>query len=237
MSPKFQSKVESVQGVATAVLSGVLDEDNELHLITGRIGPGQLVVNLEEIERINAAGVREWLDWISTVERRGVTVLLDRCSPAVVAQLNLVNNFTGQGRVRSFYAPYFCPRCDRADRRLIQATELVDLQPLVAPVHPCSRCEQPMDFDDVEPAYFSFLAAPRKVASADWSGNNVPPSPIAPLRNTGSQPAIRPLDPREWERTDPDVGKEIAKTTRAATWIVGVIVLAVIGLIGFLALR
>ncbi len=237
MSPKFQSKVESVEGVATAYLAGVLDEDNELHLITGRIGPGQLIVNLEGVERINAAGVREWLDWISTVERRGVTLLLDRCAPAIVAQLNLVNNFTGQGRVRSFYAPYFCPRCDRQDRRLIAANDVVDAQPIRAPEHICDRCQQAMDFDDVEATYFSFLHAPRKVASADWSGNNVPPSPISPLRASGQHSAVRPLDPNEWTRTDPGVEQETAKTTQAAKWILGAIVSAIVLLVGWLALR
>ena len=40
------------------------------------------------------------------------TTRAGECSPAIVAQINLVNNFTGSGVVKSFYVPYFCSECD-----------------------------------------------------------------------------------------------------------------------------
>ena len=52
-------------------------------------------------------------------------VVLSECSPAIVAQINLVNNFTGTGVVKSFYAPYFCPQCDREKVLLIETRDAV----------------------------------------------------------------------------------------------------------------
>src|SRR5262249_58920428 len=91
---------------------GVSDEDNELTDLTDRIPAGTTVIDLGEIERINSCGVRDWVNWLTKVEKGGGRVVLVECSPAIVSQINLVNNFTGQGVVKSFFAPYFCPNCD-----------------------------------------------------------------------------------------------------------------------------
>src|ERR1041384_8447303 len=124
MNQKFQAVVHHRDEVAYVKLSGVIDEDNELAELTDRIGQGTAVIDLSEIERINSCGVRDWVNWLGEIEKGGAKPVLVECSPAIVAQINLVNNFTGTGVVKSFFAPYFCPACDLEKVLLVEAAEL-----------------------------------------------------------------------------------------------------------------
>ncbi len=89
-----------------------------------------------------------------------------RSSPAIVAQINLVNNFTGNGAVKSFYVPYFCPECDEEKVLLVEATDMGP-PPHEPPVCRCDECDLVMDFDDMPDSYFAFLSNQRKVAEPD----------------------------------------------------------------------
>src|SRR5215467_11517991 len=97
MNQKFQAAVHQREGFAYAKLGGVIDEDNELAELTERIPAGTVVIDLGEIERINSCGVRDWVNWLTRIEKAGSRVVLVECSPAIVSQINLVNNFTGSG--------------------------------------------------------------------------------------------------------------------------------------------
>ncbi len=112
MSQKFQASVQQRGDMSYVKLGGVIDEDNELGDLVDRIPAGTAVIDLGEIERINSCGVRDWVNWLTKLEGNGARSVLVECSPAIVAQINLVNNFTGSGVVKSFYVPYFCPECD-----------------------------------------------------------------------------------------------------------------------------
>jgi hypothetical protein len=91
-------------------------------------------------------------------------VVLVECSPAIVAQINLVHNFTGGGAVKSFFAPYFCPACDLEKVLLIEAAEMGGQATPAAPTCRCDECDGVMDFDDMEESYFAFVASGKKVA-------------------------------------------------------------------------
>jgi len=158
MNQKFQAVVHHRDDVTYVKLSGVIDEDNELAELTDRIGQGTTVIDLGEIERINSCGVRDWVNWLSRIEKGGARAVLVECSPAIVAQINLVNNFTGAGVVKSFFAPYFCPACDLEKVLLVEAQEMVGQEPPKAPTCRCDECDGVMDFDDMEESYFAFLS-------------------------------------------------------------------------------
>jgi anti-anti-sigma factor len=162
MNPKFHAAVHQREDVTYVKLGGVIDEDNELTDLTDRIPAGTAVIDLGEIERINSCGVRDWVNWLTKVERNGGRVVLVECSPAIVSQINLVNNFTGQGVVKSFFAPYFCPNCDREKVLLVEAGEMGP-PPHRAPTCRCDECDGVMDFDDMEDSYFAFLGTAKKV--------------------------------------------------------------------------
>src|SRR4029077_637985 len=144
---------------------GVIDEDNELASLSDKIGSGTAVIDVSEIERINSCGVRDWVNWLGKVEKNGAKVILVECSPAIVAQINLVNNFTGEGVVKSFYAPYFCPNCDLEKVLLVETRDMAGTQPFKAPSCRCDECDGPVDFDDMEESYFAFLANSKKIVT------------------------------------------------------------------------
>ncbi len=164
MSHKFQSAVQHRGEVSYVKLGGVIDEDNELGELVEKIPNGTAVIDLGEVERINSCGVRDWVNWLSKLETNGTRSVLVECSPAIVAQINLVNNFTGGGVVKSFYVPYFCPECDEEKVLLVEASDMGP-PPHEPPTCRCDECDLVMDFDDMPDSYFAFLANQRKLPS------------------------------------------------------------------------
>ena len=121
-------------------------------LLRGR----KILVNMVKVERINSCGVRDWVRWLQSLESRDNTIHLVACSPAVVAQLNMVRNFCGaRGHVVSFQAPYYCETCDREHRETFLSSSLGTTSD--APLALCESCGEPMTFDDMEASYFAFL--------------------------------------------------------------------------------
>ncbi len=165
MNSKFQAAVTQRDEATWVKLSGVIDEDNDLGALADKIGSGTAVIDVSEIERINSCGVRDWVNWLGKTEKNGTSVVLVECSPAIVAQINLVNNFTGQGVVKSFYAPYFCPNCDIEKALLVETSDVHGVRPFQAPSCRCDECDGPMDFDDMEDSYFAFLANTKKIVT------------------------------------------------------------------------
>jgi hypothetical protein len=159
------------------------------------------VIDLGEIERINSCGVRDWVNWLSKLENNGTRSVLVECSPAIVAQINLVNNFTGNGVVKSFYVPYFCPECDEEKVLLVEAADMGP-PPHEPPTCRCDECDLVMDFDDMPDSYFAFLSNQRKLvepdkingAMRDLGRGSEPDAPSNGPRNKvrsrASQPAI-----------------------------------------------
>jgi anti-anti-sigma regulatory factor len=164
MNRKFQAAITQKDDVCYVKLSGVIDEDNGLASLVDQIPTGTAVINVGEIERINSCGVRDWVNWLGKIEKNSASIILVECSPAIVAQINLVHNFTGGGAVRSFFAPYFCPACDLEKVLLIDAGELDGQATPSAPTCRCDECDGVMDFDDMEESYFAFLSSRRKPA-------------------------------------------------------------------------
>src|SRR6476661_1500170 len=165
MSTKFQANVQHRGDMSYVKLGGVIDEDNELGELVEKIPSGTAVIDLGEIERINSCGVRDWVNWLSKLEANGTRSVLVECSPAIVAQINLVNNFTGSV-VKSFYVPYFCPECDEEKVLLVEASDMGP-PPHEPPTCRCDECDLVMDFDDMPDSYFAFLSNQKKLAEPD----------------------------------------------------------------------
>lgn len=164
MGAKFASELTSRDGVSTLKLVGVVDEDNELVSLETKLSSGPLVLDLSEIDRINSCGVRDWVNWLGRIEKNGARPVFISCSPAIVAQINLVHNFTAGGIVKSFYAPYYCPRCEKEKLLRLETRDLLSQAPITtAPTCRCDECDGPMEFDDMEESYFAFLNNAKKV--------------------------------------------------------------------------
>ena len=197
MSQKFQASVQHRGDVSYVKLGGVIDEDNELTDLVDKIPAGTAVIDLGEIERINSCGVRDWVNWLGKLEGQSTRSVLVECSPAIVAQINLVNNFTGSGVVKSFYVPYFCPECDEEKVLLVEATDMGP-PPHEPPTCRCDECDLVMDFDDMPDSYFAFLSNQKKLAEPDkingamrdLGRGSEPDSGKGKVRSRASQPNL-----------------------------------------------
>ena len=157
---KFNLRTQNIDGITILHIGGVIDEDNQLARSLSKIEGDTAILDLSEVKRINSCGVRDWVNWVQTLEARGKKLILEGCSPAVVAQINLVHNFVGQATVKSFYAPYYCSHCDKEETVLLQPQKFAGMKQLQAPDIRGSDCTKKnchMSFDDIEEAYFAFL--------------------------------------------------------------------------------
>jgi anti-anti-sigma regulatory factor len=149
-------KVERAEnaGVTRISLAGDITEEARFD----SVGPftDQVVLDLSGIARINSCGVREWIQFIRAVPK-GTRIAFERCPQTIVAQANMISNFLGGGRIRSFVAPYYCPKCDRAVEILLEAERDFSGKEPKAPARTCDKCGGPLDFDDVEDSYLAFL--------------------------------------------------------------------------------
>jgi anti-anti-sigma regulatory factor len=213
MSTKFQSTVQHRGDVSYVTLGGVIDEDHELGVLVDKIPSGTAVIDLGEIERINSCGVRDWVNWLGKLEGAGTRSVLVECSPAIVAQINLVNNFTGNGVVKSFYVPYFCPECDEEKVLLVEASDMGP-PPHEPPTCRCDECDLVMDFDDMPDSYFAFLSNQRKLAEPDkingamrdmsgGEGKKVRSRASQPNLQSGSKPSVPSLPSIQKTSTQP----------------------------------
>jgi anti-anti-sigma regulatory factor len=229
MGSKFRSDLTNRDGVTTLKVAGVIDEDNELASLEGKLGGGATVLDLAEIERINSCGVRDWVNWLGRIEKQGARLVFVNCSPQIVSQLNLVHNFTANGIVKSFYAPYFCARCKKEKLLRLEARDLAKSAPIAkAPLCRCDECDGAMDFDELEESYFAFLNNAKKIygdasfeatlkeiaaageagakMKARVSGANIPPVAVVPSSGTATptgQPAPSSVSPTHRTPTPP----------------------------------
>lgn len=191
MGSRLTVETRDVDDVTFVTLAGFIDEDNDLSEITAGINNSTAVIRTANVERINSCGVRDWVNWLGELDRAGIEYHLAECSPAMMAQVNTVNNFVGQGHMLSFFAPYYCPSCDKEKMLLLDVAEALATSPFTTPVCRCDDCDLHMEFDDIETSYFEFLtkvrpspqpiveAAGRFSSAGRLRSRTIPMSPIS----------------------------------------------------------
>jgi anti-anti-sigma regulatory factor len=192
-SPALVFEAAEQGAVVMAQLAGVINEDNLLEeRLTATKNKGVLI-DLANVERINSCGVRDWIRFAQRLEAAGNNLYLLRCSPVVVAQLNMVRNFCGEkGQVLSFQAPYFCPKCDEERTETFPAAKV---SVGVSPDAVCPTCQGPMEFDDLPDLYFAFAKihgprpVPQEIQSALENFRSRPSTPVSGPQPGGSRPA------------------------------------------------
>lgn len=150
-------RVEERDGRVVAQLEGEINENADFSELRLRLR-GDVTLELDGITRVNSCGVREWVNFVRTLE--GVRNLrFARCSPTVVLQLNTIYNFRGPARVTSFLAPYVCEVCRVDEYKLLDVEEhFADRHHPTVPAFRCARCGGVMMFDELPERYLSFLA-------------------------------------------------------------------------------
>ncbi len=144
--------------VARVALLGDLTEHADFGVIRAITSPA-IVIDLRDVRRINSCGVREWIRLMEALRDAPRAVELERCSVPFVNQMNMIVNFVGGARVRSFYAPYLCGGCDE------EFVELCDLPdegaPALSATARCPRCGGSAEFDDLADTYLAFVRSSR----------------------------------------------------------------------------
>ncbi len=115
---------------------------------------GRVVLDLAGVRRINSFGVRELLNFFDGLQRT-CQLEAERCSTAIVTQLNMLPEFTRNLKVRSILAPMECPRCTHEQEVAVEMTT-TGRRPTLPPTS-CDRCHTAMQLAEPEERYFAFL--------------------------------------------------------------------------------
>jgi predicted nucleic acid-binding Zn ribbon protein len=143
-------KISARGGSGTHVmLYGEINEATsfgELKLLKGRV-----VMDFAGVKRINSFGVRELINFLEAL-RQAAQVDAERCSPALVNQLNMLPELVRKVTVRSIVAPVECAKC-------FHEHEIVVQLPLGAlPTSRCEDCGGTMQLSEPPERYFAFMS-------------------------------------------------------------------------------
>jgi anti-anti-sigma regulatory factor len=149
-------QIEQVPEGMEVKFTGEIDENADFTELRRRL-EGSVVFHLEGIRRINSCGVREWVNFVRDLPVM-TGLIFTHCSPAIVTQLNMIYNFRGNAKIRSFYAPYVCESCNAESDKLLDVEAQFPHGSIdKVPEFTCERCREPMEFDDLPERYLSFL--------------------------------------------------------------------------------
>ncbi|NBW80214.1 hypothetical protein EBR21_00530 [bacterium] len=112
------------------------------------------LINLAGLRSINSLGIREWSSFINNLCRKS-EVTLEDCSVVFIDQANIVPQILGTAKVTTFFAPYFCPKCNlELNCKLSVSTHRKRLLERRAPqlIHSCG---EELQFDALEESYFA----------------------------------------------------------------------------------
>ncbi len=145
-------------GIACLKFSGTIDEGFDGKRLGATAKCDTLVLDLGGVKKISSFGIREWVDFVGTAQVQARQLVLVECAPKVIDQLNMVANFTGGGRLYSFYAPFRCDYCDSEHRVLLDVSkDLETIKSMKLAERPCPTCKAAMYFDEDGATYFSYV--------------------------------------------------------------------------------
>jgi anti-anti-sigma regulatory factor len=137
------------------IVQGEIDETTDLR---PALAPrtDTIVVDLGGVRRINSAGLREWLAFVRKLDQEGKKLVLERCAPAIVGQINMLPEFIGDsGEVLSIMLPFCCLDCGGEKLTLMDLQE-PGSERLLNDSPTCPACGSLMEFDDVAETYLLF---------------------------------------------------------------------------------
>jgi anti-anti-sigma regulatory factor len=162
MSENLSVTIEQRRSGARLIkFAGSLDEHNRLRELGAKIDPGAALINLSGVDRVEDSGIQPWLDWLATLESKGIKPALIACSPAVVARFNSDETFARNAIIKSFHVPYRCVACEREKLMLVHVVDMPP-DPHEVPVLACDGCDAAMTCTENAEEYLAFLRRARK---------------------------------------------------------------------------
>lgn len=152
---KFQLNMETHESSAKITISGIIDEDfNALQYDLEAYN--QIEINLGKVISINSCGIREWIRWLQKAQ--SAEIFLYECPKIIVDQINMVQGFLpNNGKVMSFYVPYFSDATDAERSVLFQYGKQFTEGSLDLPKDIVDDEGHVMEIDVVESKYFRFI--------------------------------------------------------------------------------
>ncbi len=117
-------------------------------------GARWVTLDLAGVRRLNSPGVHAFLEFLTELGSTA-RIAAERCSPAIVVQLNMLPTLSRLLVVRSFFVPLECDRCLHEDEVLVELPEPTRRPVLPAP--PCPKCGAGMLPAEPLERYFAFL--------------------------------------------------------------------------------
>ena len=136
-------------------ISGTIEEGVDFNLVIGPT-PNEIIISCKDIQRINSAGVKLWIQYFQKLTAKGTKIRFIECSPAIVEQINLIVNFSCGAKIESIYVPYACSSCRAQFVSLFNVEDLKKIYKQL-PEPACPKCKDKTIFDDIEDEYFEFL--------------------------------------------------------------------------------
>jgi len=162
-APKLTIEKFADGAIACLKFSGTIDESFDGKKLGQSVTGEVLVIDLGAVKKISSFGIREWVDFVGTAAKQVRSVVLIECASKVVDQLNMVANFTGGGRVFSFYAPFRCDYCNSEHRVLLQLDKDHEtIKTMKLAERPCKSCKEAMYFDEDGATFFSYVIGQEK---------------------------------------------------------------------------
>jgi hypothetical protein len=172
-TPRFRVEAEREGAKVTLRPTGAIDEDVNLGTVLEWLaGLGSRVdtvdFDLGHVQAINSCGIREWLLFMERLNRKARCMFHNVCE-IFLEQGNMISNIFGPitNEVRSFQAPYHCPKCDQQTAILLEPRQVNFVQDVGQPPEAtCPKCGSSLKFDSLEEEYFSFIRRQRESGRA-----------------------------------------------------------------------
>lgn len=139
-------------------LDGVIDDDVNWEQSLGYppSPPTEIHLECSKVSRINSVGVKGWIDYFHRLEVKKVPLHMWKCSPAIIQQINQVENFKCGATIHSLQASFSCDSCQHIFYETLTIKEILD-QKLVIAHKKCPKCGASAAFDDLPKIVFKFL--------------------------------------------------------------------------------
>ena len=138
MAEQLAIQILSGEGESEIVIKGVVDESaGPLFESVSRQISGTVRLNMAGVSRINSFGIGVLMRFLSRVSPQH-EVFFENCSEAMVDQFQMLE-FSIYGRIKSFYMVYYCERCDREERSLIDIARDIHVDSGIPHLHE-KRC-------------------------------------------------------------------------------------------------
>jgi anti-anti-sigma regulatory factor len=138
-------------------IADYIEDNTQLAPYADQLGE-KPVIDLGGVTFINSVGVREWINLLDELAKRGKRVTLRNISEPMVRQMTMVVEARGEATVESFYAPYACMTCGEERVMLLEVAKHKEaLAALAPPTLPCPACGADAEFDEFPARYLAFL--------------------------------------------------------------------------------